>query len=309
MDKSLEILQKLNWFLKPVSDFILFLFTTKTGVILLLAFLALYFFAVVNNRLKDRKLLYLAAEDKSKLPFTDFFVIITDEITRLFAKIISNITVLIVVLFVMLAIVGLSTTFTTVDNYISNQNKIKELTVVLKNLNQKYKVAKVEIINYNIMQDSTTLKVKFFDYAKNNYVEGEQILTLPGHDIYFLNYVMNFEYAQIENGSQINIAIPYLVFSDKLQQTDGIKLNVKDDSGVPYVFHRDTSDLYGVTFETYNDKMKEIISYMNDPELARKAGVRSSYSAAPHFVKALRKGQTFIIWIEQTGGLVIKQDD
>ena len=55
--------------------------------------------------------------------------------------------------------------------------------------------------------------------------------------------------------------------------------------------------------------MIEILEYMNDEDKARQAGIRSFYTTAPNFVKALSKGQTFIIWIEQTGGLVIKQEE
>lgn len=309
MDKSLEILQKLNWFLKPVSDLILFLFTTKSGIFLLSASIALFVLILIYNKLSQRRLLYKAANNTNKIPVLDYLSIVAEEVVKLFSKILSNLTVLIVVLFLMLAIVGLSTTFTTVNDFITNQKKIKELTLVVKNLNQKYKVAKVEILDYNPRVDTTTFKVQFFDYAKNSYLPENQTIIIPGHDIYFLTYVMNFEYSEIENGENINIAIPYLIFSERVAQNDGIKLNLKDDDGIPYIFHRDTNDLYGIQLDTYNEKMREIISYMNDPDKARQAGIRSSYSAAPHFVKALRKGQTFVIWVEQTGGLVIKQDD
>ncbi|MBN2662097.1 MAG: hypothetical protein JXR68_00485 [Bacteroidales bacterium] len=309
MDKSLEILQKINWFIKPISDFIIFIFTTKLGIILFILSILFFLWLSVYNNLKQRKLIYKTATNSTKIPLTDFFAVITEEIIKIFTKIISNITVLIVVLFLMLAIVGLSTTFTTLNNFFTNQQKIKELSLVVKNLNQKYKVAKIEILEFNPRTDTTKLNVKFFDYASNSYIPKNQTITIPGHDIYFLTYVMNFGYSEIENGENINIAIPYLIFSEKLAQSSGIHLNLKDDDGVPYIFHRDTSDLYGVQIDTYNKNMKQIIEYMNNPNIARKAGIRSSYSAAPHFVKALRAGQTFVIWIEQTGGLVIKQDD
>lgn len=309
MDKSLEILQKINWFIKPISDFIIFLFTTKLGIILFLISSLVFLWLTIYNNLKERQLLHISASNSTKIPFSDFFAIVTQEIIKIFTKIISNITVLIVVLFLMLAIVGLSTTFTTLNNFFNNQQKIKELSIVVKNLSQKYKVAKIEILDFNPRTDSTKLKVEFFDYASNSYIPKDQIIALPGHDIYFLTYVMNFGYSEIENGENINIAIPYVIFSEKLAQNSGIQLNLKDSDGVPYIFHRDTNDLYGVQIDTYNENMKQIIDYMNNPDLARQAGIRSSYSAAPHFVKALRAGQTFVIWIEQTGGLVIKQDD
>jgi len=304
-----EILQKLNWFLKPISELILFLFTTKTGIILLLILIIISIYLVVYNRIRERKLLNEAATDTNKLPWQDFWFILTDELGKIVAKIIANFTVLLVVLFLMLAIVGLSATFTSVDTFISNRQNIKQLSSALKNLNQSYKVAKVEILDYNLRLDSTTLEVSFYDYAKNGFVPKKQKVKLAGHNIYFVTYVMNFEYTEIENGKNINIAIPYLIYSNKMTQKDGIKLLYQDKNGVPFAFHRDSDDLYGIDLNTYNEKMQEIVSYMNDAKLAKKAGIRSMFDSSPHYVKALNKGQVFYIWIEQTGGLVIKQEE
>jgi hypothetical protein len=309
MNEAYELLNNINWFLKPISEFIIFLFTTKLGLGILVLFLVLVVYFVLYNKLQDRKLAYQAVDDGSKIPIRDFIIIILEELSKLFSKILSNLTVLVVVLFLMLAIVGLSATLSTVDNFISNQQQIKELKLVVKNLNQRYKVAKVEVIDYDWRTDSTFMKVSFFDYAQNGYLPDEQEIALPGHEIYFLTYVMNFDYTMIESGQERNIALPYLIFSEKQKQEDGIKLNVKDSTGMPFVFTRQSDDLYGLTMETYNERMLEILSYMNDEDKAREAGIRSFYATAPSFVKALSKGQTFIIWIEQTGGLVIKQEE
>lgn len=309
MNEALELLQKINWFLKPISEFIIFLFTTKLGITLFVIFVFFIFLMAVGNKLRQRKLLTRAATNKTKLPIRDFFAILTEEIVSVFAKLVSNITILAVVLFLMLAIVGLSATFSTVDSFIANQQKIKEMKQVVKNLNQRYKVAKVEILDYDYRLDSTKMQISFYDYANNGYSPQNQIITLPGQNIYFSTFVMNFDYSIIEAGKEINIALPYLVFSEKMTQNDGIHLNVKDSSGVPLIFSRKKEDLYGINEQTYNENLKEIVSFMNDEEKAREAGIRSFYSSSPNFVKALRKGQVFIIWIEQTGGLVIKQEE
>jgi hypothetical protein len=309
MNDTLEILHKINWFLKPISDVILFLFTTKTGIFILLLTLFLYFYAILYNKIKERKLLYESATDDNKLPWKDFSIILFQELNNFLSKIIANFTVIIVVIIILLSIVGLSATFSTIDTYVLNQRKIKELSLTLKNLNQRYKVAKVEILNYDAKKDSTEFKVTFFDYAKNGYLPDEQKIKMPGHRIYIVSYVMNFDYALIEQGQVANIAFPYLIYTEKLDQTEGVKLNVLDSTGVPFIFHRDTTDVYGLTYSTYNERLKDIIELMNDEEKARLAGVRSHYDSAPFFVKTLRKGQTFVIWIEQTGGLVIKQKE
>ncbi len=309
MNEAHQLLQKINWFLKPISEFILYLFTTKSGFIFLLLFLVLFLFFIIHNKLKDRKLAYISAKNQNKVPFSDFLIIIFEELSKIFAKIVANITILIVTLFLMLAIVGLSTTFSTIDTFISNNEKIKEMKLVVKNLNQRYKVAKVEILDYNKFLDSTKLKITFFDYASNGYVPENQEINLSGNEIYINTFVMNFDYIFVENGEEINIALPYMIFTEKMTQEEGILLNVADSTGVPYVFNRNSDNLYGISTEKYNERLKEIVEMMNDEKKAKEAGVRSFYVSAPHFVKILNKGQTFIIWIEQTGGLVIKEEE
>ncbi len=307
--KAIDLLQKINWFLKPISDLILFLFTTKTGIFILILLLVASIYLVMYNRIKERKLLYEAATDDNKLPWRDFWLIFSDELGKIIAKLIANITVILVVLFLMLAIVGMSASFTSVNNFVINQKKTKELKIALKNLSKEYKVAKVEVLNYNLRYDSTKLKVSFYDYAKNGLVPKEQIIKLPGHNIYFVTFVMNFKYSEIENGDKINIAIPYLIYSEKQTQPQGIKLQLRDSTGIPFIFHRNSDDLYGMNKSSYNESVREIVSYMNDPKLAKQAGVVSSYDSSPHYVKALRKGQIFYIYVEQVGGLIIKQEE
>ena len=307
--QAIDVISRLNKILKPISDLIIFLFTTKIGILILIIALILYLYVVIYNRVKDRKLIYEAATDETKLPWSDFWLIVGDEISRFIGKIFANISIILVVLFIMLAIVGLSNTFTSVSNYVSNQKKINELSITLKNLNKRYKVARVEVLNYDLRYDSTTLKINFYDYAKNGLVPKDQIVKLHGHNIYFQTYVMNFGYTLIENGSRINIAIPYLIYSEKMTQEQGIKLQFSDSNGIPYIFKRDSSELFGIEEDTYNKRMKEIVKLMYDDVAARKAGVRSKYDSSPHYVKALNKGQIFYIWVEQTGGLVIKQEE
>ncbi len=309
MNESLELLGKLNWFLKPISKIILFFFTSKLGFTLLILLIVFFFLILLMNRFRMRGLLNKAAGSQTKLLPRDFISILIEEVVSIFAKIISNITVLAVVLFLLFAIVGLSTTFSTVETYMQNQKKIKELRQVVKNLNQRYKVAKIEILDYDAKRNSTKLKISFYDYAQKGFAKQNQVLSLPGKKIYFLTHVINFDYSLIEAGEAKNIAIPYCIFSEKMKQEDGIMLNVADTSGIPFIFNRNEEDLYGINIDKYNEYMKEIMNYMTDEEVARQAGIRSSYVSAPSFVKVLRKGQTFIIWIEQTGGLVVKQEE
>jgi hypothetical protein len=47
--------------------------------------------------------------------------------------------------------------------------------------------------------------------------------------------------------------------------------------------------------------------FITDKETARKEGVRSAYGNAVH--KRVREGQVITVWVEQTGGLVIKETE
>lgn len=307
MNENLMIIDKINKFIKPLSDFLLFLFTTQTGIIVLTATFLLFLILKVANRVSQTKLLYDASR-RSGIPFGTFVGIVLEEIGSFAAKIFANITTLAVIVFLMLGIVTISFTINAVDNFFKNEQKIKELKQVVKNLNQNYKVAKVEVTDYDQFRDSTKLKISFYDYSKSNQITNIQNLSLPGRDIYFVSLVMNFDYSLIETGSKVNIAIPFAVYSSKMKQEDAVKLNFADSLGIPLIFKRDTNDVYGIAYNSYNDRLKEIAEFMNNPQKAKEEGVRSQYNAAPHFVKIITKGQVFYIIVEQTGGLVLKPE-
>ncbi len=309
MEHSIKILEKVQWIFKPISKIILFLFTTKTGILLLLLSIIAYFIYRIYLRLYERKLLNQAATGDKGIKFTDLINAIVEETVSLTTKLFSNISVLLIVFIVLSAIVGLSSTFSAVSDFLNNQRRIKELKITLKNLDKRYKVMQVKILNYDYKTNTTKLKIKFFDYAKNDFIPKDQIITLKGHDIYFLTYVMNFDYSEIETGKQINLAFPVMIFTEKIAQDSGIALNIRDTIGIPYIFHRKQKDLYGIDSTHFSKRMLEIIQYINDPDKARLAGVRSFHAVAPHSIRLPRKGQSYIIWVEQTGGLVIKKEE
>lgn len=304
-----DLLHKINSIIKPIAELITFLFTTKLGLIILLSLFILWFYFRIYNKLRERKLLNETASGEHGLSFKEFFSIIFEELSNFVAYLIANFTTLLIVLVVMLTIVGLSSTFSSVETFLNKQKQIENLNIALKNLETDYKVAKVEVLNVDKIHDSIEINVKFFDYAKNDYTPKEQTLKLPGHNIYFLMLLVNFKYSLIENGEQINIALPYEIFTEKQSQEQGVRLDYADSLGVPFIFHRDSSEVYGLGYKQYNSAITEIAGFLTDKQKAKKAGVVSYYDAAPHYVRTLRKGQTFEIWVEQTRGLVIKQDE
>lgn len=308
MNDSQELLKQINWFLDPVADFILFLFTTGTGYIILLTFLILYLLFTVMNALRIRRLAHEAISRNLKTPVIERVYLILSELVKAFMGIISKLPVLLAVFLILFGVVGLSTAFNTIDDFVENQKRIKELKTVVKNLDKSYIVAKLEITDVNYVDNTTSLNVHYYDYALDDYLPEFQSVSIKGRDIYFLNYVMNFDYSEIESGKKINLVLPYKIFSEEVSKDDGVELQTTDSEGIPYVFHRDNDEIYGIDSLGYYSRLEEIAELMTNPEKARMEGVRSFYAAAPHFINRIQKGQKIVVWVEQTGGLVLKKE-
>ncbi len=305
MNETLDFLEKLNWFLKPIADLVLFFFTTKTGFIFLLLILIFTTIFSIYNALKERKLAHMAVKSYSaRIPLLEKLYIIGNVVSRITIRIISNLPVFLMVFIFLFLIVGLSKGISGINEYVENQEKIKELKSILKQLDQRYKVAEIEVINYSYISDESQLKIRFFDYAKQGFINADQDITIKGNDIYFDAVVLNFDFSEIAEGNKINLALPYRIFSDEVPQEEGIRLSLTDENGVPLIYKRTEDEIYGMAYEKYDEHVKEIMQYITDKNKAREAGIRSVYGNAVH--KKVKKGDKIAIWVEQTGGLVIK---
>lgn len=312
MNESLQLLEKVNWFLKPISDVILYLFTTTGGIIIISILFGLYLVVSVGFALHERKLVHLAARssyERGHVSIVEKIYIILKEIGRIFGNLFTKIPLLIGLFIFFFFIVGFSNALKTVSDFVNSQQRIKELQTVVKHLDKRHKVAEMEILDqiYSAEERSITTKLKltYFDYAGTGYPGKPQVITIKGNDIYFDAIVMNFEYSEIVSGNHVNISLPYRVFSNVLPQSKGVKLDINDQNGIPYIFNLDSTEIYGIQSAAFNNRVKEILEYMTDENKAKQAGVRSMYGNAVH--TRVWKDALFTIWIEQTGGLVIKQ--
>ncbi len=312
MDKSLEILQKANWFLQPISDLVLYFFTTSSGITLLIILLVLYIIISLVYSYYSSFLLHQAASsnyERGRIPNAEKVYIFLKEIGKALGNLATKLPMLLAIFIFLFAIVGFSAGIRSMNTFIENEKRIDELQKVVKHLNQRYKVAEVEVVNQayepNGITIQSTLKITYFDYADLGINPEPQLVTIKGNDIYFDAIVMNFEYSAIAEGNVKNITIPYRLFSNEIPQSNGIELNIKNESGIPYLFIRKPEELYGISQDRYNQRLNEIVEYMNDEKKARDAGIRTVYGNAVH--QQVWKGTKLIIWVEQTGGLVIKQ--
>ncbi len=312
MNEALDILNKINWFLKPVSDIIWFLFSQPTGRRILVLIFGAYLFIPAYDAVRVRTLAAKAASNfgSGRIGFIEKLYVFGSAITKNFTKIITNAPVILISLLVLMLVVGISKSIESINQFSENQTRIKELTTVVKQLDQRYKVAEVNILDRNPKTDTTKLELRFFDNSLNQYLEVKQQITLKGGIIYFDAMILNFEYSEITDNAKRNLVLPYRIFTNAIAPAKGIELKLKDEKGIPYIYKRNNKEVYGMDIEQYNKYLEEFVTYMTDDEAARKAGIRNTNGGnAVHTFSQVKTGQKYTIWVEQTGGLVIKDGD
>lgn len=286
---------------------VILFFITPTGIVVFASILFLYLVLKINNSWKAYALALKAAGKKTGgtgyvLQKMNIFFL---ETVKFFGRIISNLPVLLSIIVIFLLIVGTAGLFKEFDEFMINEKKIREMRTVLKHLDRRYKVADIKVMEQD--SQTTTVRLSFYDYAHLGTDFITQDVNIRGKEIYFDSLVLNFEYSEISEGNVINIAIPYRIFSEEVPQAKGIRLEMADDSGIPLVFRRSKEEIYGMNEERYTTRLKEILTFLTDKKAAREAGVRSIYGNAVH--KRVYKGDFLSIWIEQTGGLVLKTEE
>jgi len=181
MNETLEFLNKMNWFLKPFSELILFFFTTKFGFFSLIALLVLFVLFMLYNEVKTRRLAYMAIGSyggTGRVPILEKIYIIGKVLSGVFIKIISNVPIVLAVVIFLIFVVGISKGIETMDQFVQNQEKIRELKSLLKQLDQRYKVAEIEITDYDLLIDKTSLNLKFYDPTHKNISHSRQFSVL-----------------------------------------------------------------------------------------------------------------------------------
>ena len=286
-----------------ISRALLWLFTTKAGLLSLgIAFL-LAFFVRYSKTLKERSLLMAASGKRAGLGTAG--AVLVQEIVSVGASVAANIPILIAVVAILSIVVALSGTVTKLDEFLTLQQKIREYSLVMKNLDRRQKVARVECLKQE--NGKTALLIVYYNQDGHPVDGGEERINIQGTDIFIDALVVNFAYSGIESGEKRNLAVPYRVFSDKVSQSKGVRLKIAAPERIPYFLKRDDHQVYGLDKEVFDTRLSELLTLATDAERARKAGlIRSLYGNAVH--RVMTKGDAFIMWVEQTGGLTIKEE-
>ena len=310
MKETIEFMSELNWFLKPVSDFIIWAFATKAGLITMGVLFSLYVIVSLLNALYKREITHKGSSNYSSGYVSGFekIYIIFSELIKIGLNLIAKVPVLLGVLIFFIALVGISKSFDEVQNFINADKKIKELNSLITQLDKRYKVADLEVVDmlFDIETKEVTskLKIDFYDYTNTGKTVKTQNITIKGSDIYFNAMVLNFDYSAITNGKKINLTLPYRVFSDEVPMEEGIKLEYLNEKGIPFIYNREADNIYAMPTDSFDIRVNEIMNFISDEKTAKTQGVRSFNGNAVH--KRLKKGSKETIWIEQTGGIVMR---
>ncbi len=307
MEQTLNILNEINWFLIPIREFILFVFTSSFGIMTFLSAIILYILSSIKNEFKTRELLHKTADKDNEIPsfsVAERLYILFGVLGRIASKLLLNLPAILGVVIFLTMVVGFSKGISSIDEYVRNEKQIKELEVVLKHLNKRHKVAEVKVETIDKEKKTLELTIQFFSQSEQGKAAGEQKLTLKGTEFYIDSKVLNFEYSQIETGKQTNIAVPYRIFSEEIPMAEGIPLEYFDKDSIPYSFRRVAKDVYGMEISNYNLRINELQKYFTNPDLAKIKGIRSFIGAAVHITPT--EGKTYEILVEQTGGIVLR---
>lgn len=300
-------IEKIGELFRMASDLILFLFTHWIGWMILGGLLLLYLMISILNAIKQRQLAHDASraiEERHKVGFFEAFSLVLLELGKMIGRLAANLPLLLVLFVALFSVLGISRSLSTVNQFVENQVKIRQLEKVIAQLEEEYRIAEVKVLKQD--GEELQLEIKYFDYADQGLLEESQLVKIKGNDIFFDAVVLNFEYTVIAEGKQKNLTIPLKIYSDLVPARNGIDLALFDKEGIPYYFHRKEADVYGMEYSAFKDVLKQIAQYAKDKELARKNGIRSIYGNAVH--KKLKEGDSFSVWIQQSGGLTLKSD-
>lgn len=185
-------------------------------------------------------------------------------------------------------------------NIYNKQQKIKELSLVVKNLSREKTVAEITLLKRE--GDDSYYKVIVFDNVAGEKVY-ENNIHLRGKKLYVDSIVLNFEYSEIESGNKNNIAFPYRVFSEKIEPVNGILLKTLYQDENDEVLQTESQSALGLSEETYRQRAAELIEIVKDPAKSREMGIRSSHGAYAEIPDSARENDVYIIKVENTGGL------
>jgi hypothetical protein len=286
--------------MKKLSSVFAFL-VTPIGILILISAASIFILFWISYAVRKASLLYKITG--KRFTAASVFLAIIEALGKLLIKSVVWLPALAMIILIAMSVTTLGTTLAKVEESFAAAKKIQDLTILVKNLDRSYKVADINILS--VENGVTKMHIAFYDPSHPDAPVEEKEVVISGRDIYFDALVLNFDYSKIAGGKNINIAIPYRIFSENISQREGIPLGAQDIMGTPYIFNRSDDDIYGLAPDIYHQRLAEFMELIRDEEKAREEGIiRSVYGSAVH--KRVYAGDHFEIRTEQTGGIVLR---
>ncbi len=212
-------------------------------------------------------------------------------------------------LFAMLLVtaIGINSVFMSVKQLgkiADNFKRIKELGIMVKNLSRVEDVARITMLSQSGSTTDLQKTYRIEILSESGDVVSQQQVTLKGNRIAIDSITVNFEYSEIESGQRRNIAYPYRVYSENMRPEDAIPLNCMfNDEQIPGIYCLDSSDIYGMTKDSFFQRLKELFEIIKDDDLSREMGIRSANGTVSHFI--MNAGDIYNISVQATGGLTV----
>lgn len=296
-------IQRLKGPLFAAADAVTFLLTRPAGWAILGGILVFGFALRLSAALHDRS---LACEASGRrMGAGQVFGLLVKELYGSLAAAVTVLPTLAVVLVGAVLLVGVSDSMRALDEIAENRARISELSAVVRNLERRYRVADVRVLS----ADGRTagLALAFYDSRNPGKPVRTQEVSIEGSEVFVDALVADFAYSEIESGRRVNLALPYRVYGNLQAPAEGRELALLDDQGVPLLYRRAEAEVYGIDPAAYDARLEELMDLLSDEVARRRAGiVRSVFGAAVR--RRVRAGDSFTIWVEQTGGLTIKGD-
>lgn len=294
-------MSRLKGLLYAAADAATFVLTKPLGLAALGAFLLLGLILRLSASLKDRSLACEAAG--RRLGAGQSFLLILKEVYTGLASVAAQLPTVAIVLVGAVLLVGVADSVRKIDAISADRARISELSAVVRNLERRYRVADVRVL----AADGKTARISlaFYGTLDPGKPERTQDVTIQGTELYVDALVLDFAYSEIEAGRRVNLVLPYRVFGDRETAADGAELALRDEEGVPLLYRRSESEIYGMDPARYDERLEELMDILSDEGERRRAGiVRSVFGAAIR--RRIQAGDAFTIWSEQTGGLTVK---
>ncbi|QDV05556.1 hypothetical protein Poly30_10540 [Planctomycetes bacterium Poly30] len=185
--------------------------------------------------------------------------------------------------------------------------EIQRLELAKQLLRLDHRVASIRVVRQGPATDGSDgieTEVVFTELDDTGQPIGEgESMTIKGKRLYIDGLVIKFDDDYIEAGDALrgtSVCLFQGIFSEKVSPEDGIKIDSKVPHPLPFQGDKLPDPLYTQLFE-------KIWDYANDPEEARRLGVRAIQGEAPSI--EARPGKTYRVELRQSGGVTIRTEE